>query len=787
MAKHLRLTNGTEIDMTLPSRWGAVCALIFSACVWAQVPTTVLKGRVVDATNAAVAKASVEIKEVTSGHTIRMESGDDGTFTASELTPGRYRLVVQRAGMETKSQEVVLAAGQNPEISVTLHPSKVATSVDIVESIANIQGNATKSEIPILETPQSISLISRDTLVQQAPLTMQDALRYTAGVRAEQYGYDSRGDWASIRGGGFGQYMNGMRMLFGSYNNVRPDPFALEQIEVMKGPSSILFGQGGFGGVINLVTKRPQPVHRGEVSVQLGMYNRKQLGFDVTGPVDDDRKLLYRVVGVGRDSNTQVNYVPDDRLLLAPSLTWRPREGTNLTILTNFQNDKSGSSVAFFPWQGTLLPAPFGQIPTSTFISEPGFDDYSTTQKAVGYLFEQRFGDTWTVRQNFNYSHSSANYQSIYSRFGPLPTLNPDGRTIHRTIYISKPSLNTPTVDTNVQTKFRTGFIRHIFLAGVDFQQASITSRQISGTAPAIDVYAPVYGNYTPLVPVGMPKNVQRQTGLYAQDQLKFGEHWSALAGIRKDWAFAETIGNSASRLDTTATTGRLGLVYTTNFGLAPYFSYTSSFLPIAGVNFYNEPYKPQTGKQWEAGMKFEPANGRGMVSFALYDLRETNRRTPDPANPQNSVQLGEVQSRGAEFEARTKVPGQIDLIATYTYNLARITKSNSTDLGKRLATMPLHLTSVWANKRFRLGSRGWLTAGPGIRYTGSTFDGIDVLRTPAYTLFDGMAAYETSSWRFSVNAANIADKIIVSTCLARGDCYYGMRRTVTGTVSYRF
>lgn len=763
-----------------------VYVLFFAGAVLGQSSPAALRGRVVDSTNSALSGAAVQARSLSTDTASKIETTPDGTFLIEGLQPGSYRLTVRSSGMSEKSQEVTLTAGQTFELTIVLQPLAVSTTVDVIEKAASIQGNSTKADIPILETPQSISVISRDTLVAQAPLTMQDALRYTAGVRSEQYGNDSRGDWASIRGGGFGQYMNGLRMLFGSYNNVRPEPFAIEQVEVMKGPSSILFGQGGFGGIINLVSKRPQPVHRGEVAVQFGMYNRKQVGFDLTGPIDDDRKLLYRVVGVMRDSNTQVNYVPDDRLLFAPSLTWRPRRGTGLTVLTNFQEDKNGSSVAFFPWQGTLLPAPYGQIPTSTFISEPGFDEYNTGQRAVGYLFEHRFGDTWTVRQNFNYSSSTASYQSIYTRFTPGYQLI-DGRRIDRTVYISKPRANSPTVDTHAEAKFRTGFIRHTALFGVDFQQASITGRQGNGTAPTIDVYNPVYGNYTWPAVIPLAKNVQRQTGLYVQDQLKLGEHLSALLGIRKDWAYAETIGNPASRLDTGAVTGRAGLVYTTSFGLAPYVSYSSSFLPIAGVDFYNNPYKPQTAKQWEAGVKYQPASGRGMVSFALFDLRDTNRRTPDPNNPQNSIQVGEAQSRGAEFEARTTTFWQIDTIATYTYNLARVSKSNSSDMGKRLSTIPLHMASFWATRRFAIGSHGSLMLGPGIRYTGSTFDGIDVLRTPSYTLFDAVAGYETSNWRFSVNAANIADKVTLSACLSRGDCFYGMRRTVTGTVSFRF
>lgn len=672
-------------------------------------------------------------------------------------------------------------------VTVTLDVARVSATIDVVARAGEVSGSIGKASIPLLETPQSISVVTREELTARAPLNLQEALRYSPGVRAEQYGFDARGDWATIRGGSFGQFLNGMRNLFGFYNNVRPEPFALEQIEVMRGPSSVLFGQGGFGGVINLVSKRPLAVPRGEVATQWGSFGRKQIGLDLTGPAGRSEKLFYRLVGVGRDSGTQVNYVPDDRLLVAPALSWRPTERTRLTLLGNFQEDRMGSSVGFFPWRGTVQPHALGRIHPSTFISEPGIDEYTSAARSGGYLFEHQFRQAWTVRQNFNYSHSRVSYQTLYPAFSPRPVFNSDDRTINRVIYLNKPVANSPTLDTNAETRFRTGWVRHTFLAGVDYQQASITGTTAFANATPIDVFAPVYGDYT--VPALRPfaKSRQSQRGVYAQDQLKLGEQWSAVMGIRRDWAGAETAGNAASVLDSTATTGRAGVVYTTRFGLAPYLSYTESFLPIAGFNFFNEPYKPQRGKQWETGVKFEAPSGRLLVAAALFDLRETNRRTPDPENPRNSIQVGEVQSRGGELELRGRLPAGVDAIGSYSYNLVRVTRSNTADLGKRLPTMLLHLASVWLTKQWRTGADSYLSVGPGIRYTGASFDGNDALRTPAFTLFDAMVTWERGPWRASVNAANAADKIHLTACLARGDCFYGSRRNVVGGVSYRF
>ena len=756
--------------------------LLHLICVitYAQ-PPAVESTVVLDAAGLPVANATIQARR--NGRDVASAvTSLSGRVTWNPPLATPVELAVSARGFAPRS---VLAA--EPSVTISLEVQQFNAAVDVVARGGEVSGSIGKSSLTLQEIPQSISVVSREDIAAQAPLSMQEALRYSPGVRTEQYGFDARGDWASIRGGSFGQFLNGMRNLFGFYNNVRPEPFALEQIEVMRGPASVLYGQGGFGGVINLVSKRPLTVPRGEVATQFGSFGRKQIGLDLTGPAANSSTLFYRLVAVGRDSGTQVNHVPDDRLLVAPALTWRPSPRTRLTLLGNFQEDRMGSSVGFFPWRGTLQPHPLGPIHSSRFISEPGFDEYLSAARSGGYLFEHQFANGWTVRQNFNYSHSRVSYQTLYSAFSPSPGFNPDDRTINRVIYLNKPTANSPTIDTSAETRFRTGFLRHSFLAGFDLQQAAITGFTAFANSTPIDVFNPVYGNFSIPALSPIPKSTQSQRGLYAQDQLKFGENWSVVLGIRKDWASAETAGNPASRLDSTAVTGRAGVVYSTSSGFSPYFSFTESFLPIAGFNFFNEPFKPQRGRQWETGLKYASPNGRVLWNVALFDLRETNRRTPDPANPRNSIQVGEAQSRGVDLELRARLPLSFDAIAGYAYNLARVSRSNSADLGKRLPTMPLHIGSLWLTRQFQLGPDSRLTVGPGIRYTGSSFDGADSLRTPGFTLFDAMVAYERGPWRASLNAANAFDRIHLTTCLARGDCFFGARRNLVGGLSYRF
>jgi len=257
--------------------------------------------------------------------------------------------------------------------------------------------------------------------------------------------------------------------------------------------------------------------------------------------------------------------------------------------------------------------------------------------------------------------------------------------------------------------------------------------------------------------------------------------------GIRKDWANFDTYGETPGRQNDQAVTGRAGFVYLSSLGISPYINYSQSFQPVTGLDFYNNPYQPMRGKQVEFGVRYQPRSGNGLFSLALFDMRQGNRLTPDPANPLNSLQIGEARTRGVELEASGTIFWRLNLLSSYSYINARVTQSNGPDLGKRLPTAPAQIASMWAMRNFRIKDSRSLTVGYGLRFTGSSWDGSDILKTPSYRLHDAMASYDFRSWRLAINVANLTDKVHLTTCLARGDCFYGLRRAITATISYRF
>ncbi|BAV99571.1 TonB-dependent siderophore receptor [Lysobacter enzymogenes] len=660
-----------------------------------------------------------------------------------------------------------------------------ATTLDhvVVQSVgegykAATAVTATKTETPISETPQAITVVTRERMTDQGALSVQEALGYAAGVRSDAYGLDSRGDWTLIRGSSPTEYLDGLRSSFNYYtSSMRTDPYMLERIEVLRGPSSMLFGQGSTAGVINLVSKRPQAQAQREIGVQLGSFERRQVNADLTGPLTADGTWLYRIVGVYRDSETQVDQVNDDRRLIAPSLTWKPSEDTSLTFQLRWQRDRTGSTAQFFGWSGLLAPNPNGRVPIDRYIGNPG-DHYDTDRTTAGWQFEHRFNENWSVRQSFRAARNKVDYVSVYGNpfASPLdPFVDPQQRLLPREGWFAKTDVRMQNIDQHVEGRFKTGAVEHQMLAGLDAARFKQDEAQMFDTVPPIDIFDPVYVPYTqPPLPAPV-KSSQRQLGVYLQDQMKIGEHWIVVAGLRHDRVKNGIVGQRDE--DSSATTKRLGVMFHDWAGWSPYLSYSESFTPLAGSNaITGARYTPQEGEQIEAGVKFEPAGRDLSFTAATYELREKNRLIADPRNPNTNIQAGKTKVSGLELEVTGRLTDSFDITAHYNY----------LDNDKQLEATPRHQAAVWGKQRFSLGGREGFAAGLGLRYM-SAFDSPPAPTTPSVTLADALVSYETGAWRWALNVNNLTDKRYFSICMGRGDCWFGARRNVGLSATFSF
>jgi iron complex outermembrane receptor protein len=644
----------------------------------------------------------------------------------------------------------------------------------------------TKTDTSLLEVPQSVSVISSQEIEDKGLSTLTDALAQTPGVSVNPYGFDSRAlDWVVLRGfdGWYtSSYRDGLIQNVGpSFLGVQTEVYGLERLEVLRGPSSVLFGKGDVGGVVNRVSKLPRADAPRELSLQLGSFGRQQLAADVGGKIDEEGRVLYRVVGLGLDTGTQEKYPNGERMsqkrqYLAPSLRWQIAPRTSLTLQAETLRDDASDDVQY------ITGADGG--PTRIKEGDPTYSRIKTGSDAAGYRFEHRFDSDWTLRQNLRYARRSSNKHHIQSFLI-------DDVTLGRQARFDDETLKEFTADTSMQGLVRTGEVAHTLLFGIDWDQSRTSWRQLRDAAPDLDLRNPVYGVYIPEPATLKFDNrlTSTQLGVYAQDQMRIGAHWGVTAGLRQDRVKS---GNedrlAASRTTQTdnATTGRLGINYLVGNGWAPYVSYAESFVPNVGVDADGNTFRASRGRQYEAGVKYIPEGTPMLFTAAVFDLEKTNVVTYDP--DANARQIGKVRSRGLELEAKAQLTRQLRLTAAFTsLDMKVLASANQTELGKMPILIPRQTGSLWLDYAVADAGLHGLSLGGGLRYVGKRWnDEGNTSSEPAYALVDAAVRYDTGPWRFALNIANLFDKHYYSG-RAFGSYFRGTDRNVMATVKYRF
>lgn len=348
----------------------------------------------------------------------------------------------------------------------------------------------TKMDTPLLETPQSISVITREQVELLRWQNIEESLRYTSGVTTGAFGADARYDWIAVRGFSPTTYLDGMKLASNpvSFLQHRLELQGVESVEVLKGPSSTLYGQAPPGGLVNVTSRRPRKERTGNLSTQLGNYDSYQGVLDLTGAVNADQTLYYALTALYRDNGTQVDFTGDERFLLAPSLTWEPLDRLNLTLLARVQYDDSGTSGQFLPLQGTLLPNPFGEIPTRRYVSDPNFDDFKRDEHLIGHVADFDISDNVRLHHAARYANLDISYEQIGGA-----ELLPDFRTLNRYTFTVEAQQETLTSDTRIQIDLGGGGVRHKVLVGIDYVREDGREARGSGGGPPLDLYDPVY------------------------------------------------------------------------------------------------------------------------------------------------------------------------------------------------------------------------------------------------------------------------------------------------------
>ncbi|KJC42377.1 ligand-gated channel [Bradyrhizobium sp. LTSP885] len=664
--------------------------------------------------------------------------------------------------------------------------------------VANRSSSGTKTNTPIMETPQSVSVVGSEQIRDQKPGKFDEILRYAPGVLAGTFGADTRNDWFLIRGfksDDVGLFLDGLQLFYTSYASWKLQPFNLERVEVLRGPSAVLYGGSSPSGIVNAISKMPpeEPIRYIEAGVN--NFGNAYVGFDIGGPVatqPQDGKLFYRVVGQVQNGGTQVDFTPNNNYAIAPSVTYKPDIDTTFTVLASASRNET-RGINFLPYVGTVTNAPFGRIPTSLFVGDPSIDTFTREQEMLGYQFERNLSDNVTFRQNARFAHVDVTYRGLIGNgYTNLATGD-----LGRYNWYAKDTANQADLDSQLEYRFDTGPVKHTMLFGVDLKDYRIDDYQIFqfGTTPSINAFNPVYGlGSLPFTTTPFRNFVikQEQLGTYVQDQMKLGRFTLVLSG-RNDWVSTSQddrpSGVTLTNREDSKFSGRAGLIYNFDNGVAPYVSYATSYNPVIGLNAANQLLLPETGQQSEVGVKVQPNGFDGHITFAWFDLKRQNALTTDPNNPLLQNQTGEVTSRGFEVEAvANPLPGLKVIGALTAYSLFTSKDLNPALVGLTPTNTPQQMASIWGDYTFQQGPLTGFGFGGGVRYIGSSFaDQANTLGVPSVVLGDAAIHYEWQGWRAALNVINIADTIYVASCSGTTACFYGDRRRVTASLGYKW
>ncbi|WP_273784344.1 TonB-dependent siderophore receptor [Brucella intermedia] len=647
--------------------------------------------------------------------------------------------------------------------------------------VAKRDREGTKIDTDIVRIPQSISVITQRQMEDQKPVTLNDALSYTASANPNNFGFDTRYDAFYLRGFPAyytGMFRDGLRIINGPSAWLKTEPYGIEGITVLKGPASSLYGVSGPGGIVNVVTKRPKEEEFREVELLFGSHNRYQAAFDLSGPANEDKTFLYRITGLGRISDTELPGYPDDKYYIAPSFTIKPDEDTRFTFLSEFSRSVTGGTAAFYN------PS-YGEV-SNLYEGDPNYNDFVQKQGRVGYEFEHRFNDLLTVRQNVRYSDVDADleYSGHYPQEGSADLARYWGHYKER--------MKNFVVDTMAQFDFETGALTHKAIAGIDYAWSDY--KAYSGLS---------YVSIEDIRAMDVPFNgaqKMNQVGIYAHDQIVW-DNLTVFGSGRYDWVKSTTtdVDYTDTRQSDSAFSGRVGVAYKTEWGLIPYVNYSTSFSPNIGFVYDDvasderHVANPTIGRQKEIGVKYEIPGYNAVISASLFDIDQKDGIVLDASSGMNKQRQLDLNSRGFELEANATLDNGIGIIASYTHLRVRIDKGAEGTVGNELSGTPNDVLSLWGNYKIENSVLAGLGLGSGIRYVSSSYgDDLNSFKNESRIMVDAAVSYDfgyqdpkLDGVLLQVNAKNIFDNRD-PVCTA-GYCYQQEGRQVFGSLRYRF
>ena len=691
------------------------------------------------------------------------------------------------------------AAAQEPQPNETvLNPIVIGSGTTdtatgpVNKYVAKDTTTGSKSDMPLKDIPQSVSVVGRQEFEDRAVVNKVDeALRYTPGVTAQPFGVDPDTDWIYIRGFDAtqtGVFLDGLNLYSYGFGGFQVDPYFLERAEVLKGPSSTLYGASNPGGILNMISKRPTGERLVSTEAGINSDGNAYAAFDAGNSFENDA-FSYRVTGKLAGGDNYTDYSKDFRGAIMPQVSWTPDDTTKLTVYGYYAAlDQVHVGNGFHPYWGTVKKTSFGRIDPKSFYGNPDIDNGNYQQAMIGYEFETVLENGLKLTQNLRYGHLNKHeigpytygYYDVDTGLGYLPEPSGSTPTFTRIGFEADTTVDTFAVDNRVNGEFDTGPVNHNITAGLDYKYFRIDHWQASGFS-TISVKNPdrdtPQGTLTPYLDQVL---TQQQAGVYVQDQMKL-DGWIATLNGRYDIVRTEsdaTIGHSYASTDR-AFSGRVGLGYEFANGVTPYVSASTFFNPVIGATA-TTPIEPEEGYQYEAGVKYEPDVIDGVFTASVFHITKKNWTVTDPLTFLQS-QIGEVESSGIELEGKVNFNESWRGIASFAYqDLEMTSHADPTLIDNSPYLIPKVTASMWLDYTLPESWVDGVSIGGGLRYKGwSWADYSNTLKVPGALLADAGIRYQKDNLTVALNVTNLFDKRYVAGCQGVNTCGYGDTRTV--------
>jgi len=730
------------------------CVLWLASVATALADGT-LTGSVLDTSGGTIAAARIVVERGLTRWEAASES--NGRFSIPRLEPGRARVTVSRSGFSRYRENIEIRAGESTELSVRLEAAPISESVTIVAEGDGYRPESatagTKLDLPLIETPQAVTVVTRQVMDDRQVLRLGELADNVAGVRPSPgYGglssanYYIRGFRGSFTGGnlrdGFRDY------TFLSAREVQ----GVERTEFLKGPASIVYGQQEVGGIVNTVLKRPQPGRAIQLGFQTGAFGLARPTLDLNTPLNRSGSLLFRLNGAYEYAKSHRDFVRNESQYLSPALIWRVRASTTLRIHTELQRYRYLFDLGYFP-----EPEFFAQS-IKTYYGEPGFNFTATRQAMSTVELSHAFSDSWNLRSALNGLVSEGDVRYI----NPV-SLQADRRTINRSAFQTDEMSQNYSWQNELYGRFKTGLLQHNLVVGAELVRWEFRYTFLFGAAATIDRVNPIYGRVpSSFFPLFGDKTYSNISGNYFQDQITLRRNLKVLVGARADFVDQRSkdplTGVRVNSRSTFNLAPRVGVLYNPAHSTSLYVSYTNSFLPQYGVSRTGERFDPQRGGQVEAGVKQNFLRDRLFATLTAYRLERTNVPTTDPVDPRFSILTGEQRSKGIEAEVTGRATGSWNIIGSYSAIDAFVSLDNRLRVGSKLVGVPKHSMGLWSVYAFSRGRLTGLSAGGGVFAASERQARLPNVATPipSYGRVDVHAAYRTSHWKLQVNVKNL-------------------------------